>query len=301
MCVASFILALAGWLVVPFIGTFVGLVLGVIGVRQVKRSGEQGRGFGLAGIWLSIVQWLLLLLAILVMLVLFLLVWVPIWMSMPGYEMQTRTMEIDAPVRELQVSGSMTVRVVDDEQPVRISARSQVLEQVSIEQGEGVMKISLERGNNWFNNFNANNVTITLGSQALSKLHVRGSVDVVCDSMVAGKSGVTLINSAGSADVRIKRLETGNAKISLAGSTDVDIDGGQVESLEVSVTGSGDFNGKSLKAVRANATVAGSGSAKVFASDEFSGQVSGSGDIDVYGNPAVSNKVVRGSGSIDVK
>lgn len=301
MCVASLIAALAGWTFLPLIGTFTGLALGLIGLRRVKRSGEQGRGLAIAGIWISAVQLGLFVFAILAVLVLFLLVWIPIWMNMPGYEMKTKTMEIDAPVRELYVSGLMTVKVVDDGQPIRISARAWALDQVSIDQREGVMRIGMVEGHHWRGGFYPDNITITLSSQALSKLDARGAVTVVCDSMAESSPGAVAIKGRGTSDIRIKRLEARKATVALLGLSHVDIDGGEVDSLVVSVAGSADFDSTYLKAARVDASVLGSGSVKVHATEEFHGAAAGIGDIDVYGHPPVYERTVLGGGGIDLK
>lgn len=304
LCLTSFISALIGWIAIPVLAPIAGLILGIVGLKQVKRSGEEGRGFAIAGIWLSAVQLVLAALVILVFVIMFVVMGASM-MALPMMKMSADevkwTIPVESPVRELQVSGPFTVKISDQEQAMEISGWGVTSNQVSITQGEGVMKITPADSYNLGNHLQYRHVTITMGSDVLSKLHVRGSGKVECDSMIAGPSGAVLINSAGSGDVRVKRLDAGDAKIVLSGSSDIDIDGGEADSLEVTVSGSGKFDGKSLKAVRARATVSGSGSAKIFASEAFSGRVSGSGKINVYGNPPVCEKTVAGSGRINVK
>jgi hypothetical protein len=61
MAIVSLILSIAGLVIVPFIGSLVGAILGHVSLGQLKTSGEQGRGLAVAGV---IIGWVGLALAI---------------------------------------------------------------------------------------------------------------------------------------------------------------------------------------------------------------------------------------------
>lgn len=289
MCVASFITSLVGWLVIPLICAIVGLVLGLIGLSQVKKTGEAGRGFGLAGVWMSVAQLVLILLVGLVVLVFFGFAWIS--------TNNNKTISLSPPVHELNVSGPCRVSVVADEsQPLRISTRGFGMEHVSVSHVDGVLTIKPI-----LHLSGPEQITVTLGTSVLSKLQASESAQVRCDSMIAGKDGEVSIGSTGSSKIEVRRLDAREARISLSGSSEVDIDDGQTESLEVTVQGSGEFDGRNLKAARTRASVSGSGKSTVFASDHASATVSGSGRINVYGHPQDVEQSVSGSGKIKVK
>jgi len=85
---------------------------------------------------------------------------------------------------------------------------------------------------------------------------------------------------------------------------DVDISGsgivmpsGVSESLDLSISGSGVFEGEALVSVTGTVSVSGSGEAVVNVTDDLDVQVSGSGNVQYFGDPGVSVSI---SGSGDV-
>ena len=62
LAIVSLIASIAAFIIVPFVGSIVGVITGHMSLNQLKTSGEQGRGMALAG---TIVGWVGLGLAIL--------------------------------------------------------------------------------------------------------------------------------------------------------------------------------------------------------------------------------------------
>jgi hypothetical protein len=62
LAIVSLIASIAAFIIVPFVGSVVGVITGHMSLNQLKTSGEQGRGMALAG---TIVGWVGLGLAIL--------------------------------------------------------------------------------------------------------------------------------------------------------------------------------------------------------------------------------------------
>ncbi len=52
------VLAIVGF-VLAFFTTIIGLIISIIALNQIKKSGEKGRGFAIAGIWISIIEMVL--------------------------------------------------------------------------------------------------------------------------------------------------------------------------------------------------------------------------------------------------
>lgn len=61
LAIVSLIASISGFIILPFIGSIVGIITGHMSLSQIKRTGEGGRGMGLAG---TIVGWVGLALAI---------------------------------------------------------------------------------------------------------------------------------------------------------------------------------------------------------------------------------------------
>ncbi|MDF2991397.1 MAG: hypothetical protein K0S37_1911 [Microbacterium sp.] len=57
LAIVSLVASVSGFIILPFIGPLVGVITGHIGLGQIKRSGEKGRGLALAGVivgWVSL-------------------------------------------------------------------------------------------------------------------------------------------------------------------------------------------------------------------------------------------------------
>lgn len=108
------------------------------------------------------------------------------------------------------------------------------------------------------------------------------------------------ISISGSGDFDLTNLAYNDVKISISGSGDVVV-GGSAERAELSISGSGDVKAKNLKAQSVRCRVSGSGDVSCFAAKELDAYVSGSGDIQYSGNPPSVKKKVSGSGDIEAR
>jgi len=60
MAIVSLVLSIAGIVIIPFIASLVGAILGHVSLGQLKTSGEQGRGMALTGVilgWVGVGLW----------------------------------------------------------------------------------------------------------------------------------------------------------------------------------------------------------------------------------------------------
>ena len=108
------------------------------------------------------------------------------------------------------------------------------------------------------------------------------------------------ISISGSGDFDLTQLQYADVKVNISGSGDVDL-GGTTERAELSISGSGDLKAKNLKAQSVRCRVAGSGDVSCFAAKELDALVSGSGDIRYSGSPTSVKKKVSGSGDIEAR
>lgn len=108
------------------------------------------------------------------------------------------------------------------------------------------------------------------------------------------------ISISGSGDFDLTQLQYADVKVSISGSGDVDL-GGTTERAELSISGSGDLKAKNLKAQSVRCRVSGSGDVSCFAAKELDALVSGSGDILYSGSPTSVKKKVSGSGDIEAR
>lgn len=93
-----------------------------------------------------------------------------------------------------------------------------------------------------------------------------------------------------SADARLVGLAGGQLRLEQSGSGKVDADG-WVDRLEAELSGSGDLRCGQLAARAAVVQLSGSGDATVRADEEIDVEVTGTGDFDLRGTPAVARQI----------
>jgi hypothetical protein len=156
-------------------------------------------------------------------------------------------------------------------------------------------------------------IEVTLVLPALEHVNIAGSGE----STVSGFSGERIeLNVDGSAGLRFngryREIDAG-----LRGSGEVELTGGNSErvvaevqgtgsmtlvgashELHAEITGSGELDARHLRAEDAHLSHHGSGTSAVYASKHVNVELTGSGDVTVYGNP--NNRAVsrNGSGSV---
>jgi hypothetical protein len=125
---------------------------------------------------------------------------------------------------------------------------------------------------------------------------------------------------AGAGDIDIDALQGKALSASMTGAGDVRIGKAQLEVLQVELGGAGDFsamgtagtvtltlngagniNTKKLQAKNVQASVSGVGTATVTATVKIDADVSGVGDIVVYGKPSQVSKSVSGMGTVTLQ
>lgn len=104
------------------------------------------------------------------------------------------------------------------------------------------------------------------------------------------------IDASGSGSIDVKGLDTDRFDFEGSGSMQAVV-AGRAQEQDVSMSGSGKYNGEALTSRSASVNVSGSGDVVVNASDALDAQVSGSGNVRYVGNPSVTEKV-SGSGSV---
>ncbi|AFV00886.1 GIN domain-containing protein [Simiduia agarivorans] len=128
------------------------------------------------------------------------------------------------------------------------------------------------------------------------ELSSAGSGDLRANSMKA--TDLIEVSSAGSGDTRIDQLNTSRFEITMGGSGDAQINGGEVDSQRVSVSGSGNYTAPKMKSRDAQVDLSGSADAKVWATDSLEVDASGASDVHYYGQPSIK---VDTSGASSVK
>jgi hypothetical protein len=104
----------------------------------------------------------------------------------------------------------------------------------------------------------------------------------------------------GAAEVEIEGYHGDTFNFDVSGAAELEMDG-EVDNLEIHVSGAGEIDTRELKAKSVEISVSGAGEAKVFASESFEARVSGVGSIDYWGDPEHQKTKVSGLGDINRK
>ena len=179
----------------------------------------------------------------------------------------------------ISVSGSFDVYYVQDGQTsVQLRGDGDDIARVKIKCDGKTLEISTEKDNPFYGS--SPDVDIYVTSPKLSRISLAGSSDFKSESNIKAES--MDIDIAGSGDVNLKSLESGNCAISIAGSGDVDIDHLTLRKLTAETAGSGNIDLQNADIDMAECSIA------------------GSGDIDIDGRVGQCEKHIAGSGVVDI-
>lgn len=228
-----------------------------------------------------------------------------------GRQLASETREVPAGVKEVDLNGPIDLTVRYGATPsLKVSGESRLLGNVDVNKEGAILHIGI-RG---MVLRHRRPIEVELVLPLLASVTVDGSGD----STVNGFSGERIeVRMEGPGSLRFNgRFRQVNA--ALSGSGELDLNGGSgIEQFEASLTGSGhmtivgstrelsatasgsgELDARHLRADNVKVGQTGSGSSTVQAQRVVAASISGSGDIEVVGNPAERSISRTGSGSV---
>ena len=109
---------------------------------------------------------------------------------------------------------------------------------------------------------------------------------------------LTEFDLRGAGDVVIERFRGSAFAFHLSGAGDLTMDG-EVDDLEIRLSGAGNVDTRDLKARNVDVSISGAGNADVYASGSLKGRVSGVGNLEYWGDPETKKTHVSGLGNIE--
>lgn len=193
---------------------------------------------------------------------------------------------------KIQSGGSWDVIVqTGDKDEVRLESTNISLDKVITEVDNNTLKISLEKGN--YRNLGLK-VYVTI--REIEGLKSTGSGDMKIQSDI--RTGSLSLSSTGSGNLFLENVNADKLSVGMTGSGHITVEGGSVSSFSLSQTGSGDFKGEELLTEEASINKTGSGKSLIGEVESLNVRATGSGDVYYSGNPGSKNISSTGSGRV---
>lgn len=192
----------------------------------------------------------------------------------------------------IKVEGSLDVFVHQGEtEGIKVEADENLHEYISTEVKGKKLVVTTTRSIK-----KAEKLVVYVTATELEAISLAGSGDIVGETPFKSKKFASTL--AGSGDITLE-VEANDLSVTLAGSGDVSIKG-KANAIAAKVAGSGDINAAKLCAQNGSVSISGSGDVSVHIEEALSVSIAGSGDVRYVGNPTVSTSVI-GSGTVRKK
>jgi hypothetical protein len=124
-------------------------------------------------------------------------------------------------------------------------------------------------------------LVFTIGVKDLTSLDISGAADV---EMVNLSTAALAITMSGAGQFVLDQLNTDSLDILLSGVGNVEVSG-EATTAKIDISGAGSVNASDLKIQTCDAVISGLGGATVWVTERLSGNISGGGNVNYYGNP----------------
>jgi hypothetical protein len=189
------------------------------------------------------------------------------------------------------VSGDLYINF-GQEFKVVLEGEKALLDDILTDVSNGRLVIKKE---NWRINMNEK-VTIYITMPEIEGLSVSGSGKAEIRDAV--KTENLNLSVSGSGRLLVTTITATNLSSGISGSGDIIINGnGDVSKADISISGSGNYTGETLKIGAADISISGSGNCLCNVTGSLEASVSGSGNVTYLGNPKIDARV-SGSGRV---
>lgn len=187
--------------------------------------------------------------------------------------------------------GSLTI-VYGDKEEISIKADDNLMSYITTDVENGVLTIGIK---NAINIVPLEKIEYVLTvTQPLTQLKVSGLGNIFAEKIETNDFEVVV---SGSGDISVKDIQADEVEVIISGLGSISLDNGKTKSQNVTISGSGSYQAKDVESETASIRVSGLGNASVWVTEKIDATISGSGDIEYYGDPQVS-KEVSGLGRI---
>lgn len=175
-----------------------------------------------------------------------------------------------------------------------IKGKSDVIENVEIEQKGSDVHIKYKSGMNWSSMWRNQTIKVYVSYKTLERLSASGGSDVF--SQNAMRATDLTINASGGSDIKLA-LNCKNLALSVSGGADVELRG-TGENFSVSASGGADVNAYDFVVNYAKASVSGGADANLHVNKGLDAAASGGGDVSYKGSAVLKRTNSSKSGDV---
>lgn len=206
-------------------------------------------------------------------------------------EVVEETREVDE-FTTIDLKGTGTLIVTQgDTTELEVVAREGAMDKIETEVSGNTLRISY-KGLSFLQAFSGR-VEFRITTPDLNAVKISGSGDF---EMTELNTNDFAFNVDGSGRADIEKLVAETLSIDVNGSGHF-IAAGEVDDVNIEISGSGNFQGSDLEAQNVDISISGSGKAEVSAKERLDVNISGSGNVEYSGRPRIDQRIT-GSGSV---
>lgn len=132
---------------------------------------------------------------------------------------------------------------------------------------------------------------LIIGCPGIHSIDFSGATELICDSMLTIDQLNIVISGAGRINLSVN---ANNLKTNVSGGAEL-VFKGQVKTLDVSITGTGNLDAKELQTSRCIIDISGFGWAKLNVKEVLEVNISGFGKVEYAGNPELKQSITGGA------
>ena len=196
---------------------------------------------------------------------------------------------------KIYLQGSGIVNLIQsEEESLKVTADENMIQYIETEVVGNELKLSINNSLPFRQlPFPQSEILYEIKAKDIDRLRIDGSGEINSDNLKTNKLEID-INGSGylRADIGVNKLAAnviGSGTFSLTGTA---------EFQEITITGSGRFQGNDLEGKEGKATIEGSGKIELNVSEKLEAEIAGSGRIHYLGKPEIGKSNIFGSGII---
>jgi len=191
------------------------------------------------------------------------------------------------------LSGIGDLQITQGEQEsLEIEAEDNILTLIETKVENGTLYIGFKEGTG--NVQPTKTIKYTLSIVELTGLTASGVGNIQAPELKTTDLDVQI---SGVGNIKIESLEANSLAVLVSGAGSGEVNGGKVDKLKVEISGAGSFRAPDLQVATADITISGVGSARLWVTEMLDIMLSGTGGVEYYGLPRVT-QLVTGLGSI---